>query len=94
MKFPVSVHRIDDLIVLFQGEITEEFKRKLDRVEKTWEGKIASNSNPELKRTQIYLNGESEQLDYRIVSRQYDEETFKLFKVTIKHYAGAMGYEC
>lgn len=97
MQFPISVYKVDDQIFLLQGEITEDFKSKLDEVPYLGgRGKICSRSEPALYGSTIYVNGDTQERDY-IIDRTFCifvDNKFENFQKLIKYYAEQMGYEC
>ena len=95
MQFPVSIEVIDDQIVLFLGEITEEFKLAVMRIEHhnlgLYSG-IRAVSAPDLIGN-IYVNGDSKSCNYKIMTRPYSLRSFTDYSNTIKAYKRELGYD-
>ena len=90
MKFPVSVVKIGDRMVLLQGFISEDFRKKLSAIESL---SVHSKSYPDINLHHIHLNGKEEDKDYRIPSIYYKEDRFIIFQKELSRISKLMGYE-
>lgn len=93
MEFPISVIVIEDEIVLLQGQITEEFRKKLNNVdyERLGVESIKSKSAPQITYC-IYINGDTITRNYKYESIPYIESRYNRYIASIKAYKKEMGY--
>lgn len=93
MEFPISVVIIEDRIVLCQGQITDEFRRNLNRVQYNRLGveKIESVATPQLTYC-IYINGTREHSHYNYVSIPFEQQLYDNYLRSIEVYKREMGY--
>jgi hypothetical protein len=89
MKFPISVMRVDDYIVLLQCKITPDFKRRLKQVNTN----ISSQSNPQLAGHTIFINGDYKQRNYEFVRDRYTDAKFNRYLEIINEAKRTLGYD-
>lgn len=96
MKFPVSVEIIDDQIVLYQGQITVDFRRLINSVpvaETLGYCRIYSASTPDLATNTIFINGSDIYANYRFASIMFTTERYEKYINSIEFYKRKLGYD-
>jgi hypothetical protein len=97
MKFPISVIKIDNYMVLINsGEVTKDFISNLKKLELTRtprDMKIVSCDYPAFSGHTIYISGDDRSKRYQTCKTAYNEPLFNSYQEIIKYYANKMGYD-
>lgn len=89
MKFPISIQVIDDRMYLFQGYISEDFKRRLNELG----NRIQSEGSPQIGSSTLYINGRVIKKNYTIMGQEYSKYEFDRYNTIIESVKRELGYD-